>query len=118
MTLKLKQVESLEKIAGQIDGLNKEIGGLAKKSQNDAVNKFKLRIINAIIKDANDVLGPKYQPIAGFEAFDADDVPTNSDVATRGNSPSRTAFRWRQAARRKAAWRPSWPTPARLVFRC
>jgi hypothetical protein len=81
MAIKLEEVEKLEKISGQMDGLHKEISGLAKKSPNDALNKFKLKFVNAVLAEANQVLGLLYKPLAEFEQFDSDDLPTNSDVA-------------------------------------
>jgi len=74
-------VERLEKIIGQLQGLHAEISLLAKKSPNDGVNAFKLRLINNVIALANGVLGPNYLPFGDFAAFDADDVPSTSDVA-------------------------------------
>jgi len=74
-------VESLEKLIGQLQGLHSEISLLAKKSPNDGVNSFKLRLINRVVAAANEVLGPDYLPFGDFEAFDADDVPSTSDVA-------------------------------------
>lgn len=74
-------VESLEKLIGQLQGLHSEIGLLAKKSPNDGVNAFKLRLINRVITAANDGLGPDYLPFGDFKAFDAADVPSTSDVA-------------------------------------
>jgi hypothetical protein len=81
MSLKLHQVEKLEKISGQMDGLHKEITTLVKKSPNDGLNKFKLKFVNAVLAEANDILGPTHKPLADFDQFDADDVPTTSDVA-------------------------------------
>jgi hypothetical protein len=74
-------VEALEKLIGQLQGLHSEISLLAKKSPSDAVNAFKLKLINNVISAANEVLGPKYLPFGDFESFDADDVPSTSDVA-------------------------------------
>ena len=53
---------------------------IAKKSPNDALNKFKLNLINKVLKMANDVLGRGYLPFSDFTQFDGDDVPTTSDV--------------------------------------
>jgi hypothetical protein len=75
------QVEDLEKVIGQLQGAHMEVSQLAKKSPNDAVNKFKLKLINKVIEAANAVLGQKYRPFEDFDQFDADDVPTTSDVA-------------------------------------
>lgn len=74
-------VEALEKLIGQLQGLHSEISLLAKKSPGDAVNTFKLKLINNVVSAANEVLGPKYLPFGDFESFDADDVPSTSDVA-------------------------------------
>ncbi|RWM98975.1 MAG: hypothetical protein EOR86_04955 [Mesorhizobium sp.] len=73
-------VERLEKVIGQLQGAHSEISLLAKKSPNDSLNKFKLNLINKVLESANQVLGEKYSPFPDFTQFDADDVPTTSDV--------------------------------------
>jgi len=73
-------IEKLEKVIGQLQGAHSEISQLAKKSPNDSINKFKLSLINKVLETANTVLGDKYRPFPDFEQFDADDVPTTSDV--------------------------------------
>ena len=75
-----EEVEALEKIIGQLQGAHSELSQLAKKSPGDSVNEFKLRLVNKIIENANDVLGDGYKPFDDFEIFDKDDIPTNSDV--------------------------------------
>lgn len=74
-------VEALEKLIGQLQGLHSEISLLAKKAPSAAVNAFKLRLINNVVAAANDVLSPNYLPFGDFQAFDSDDVPSTSDVA-------------------------------------
>jgi hypothetical protein len=74
------ELEELERLIGQLQGLHSEVSQLAKKSPNDGVNPFKLRLINKVILAGNQVLGDNYRPFTEFEKFDADDVPTNSDV--------------------------------------
>ena len=76
-----QEVERLEKLIGQLQGLHSEITVLAKKSPSDAVNAFKLSLINRVLEAGNEVLGPNYLPFADFEAFDPDDLPSTSDVA-------------------------------------
>lgn len=78
--MKHADVEKLEKIMGQLEGLHREISTLAKKSLNDALNEFKLKFVNSALAKANEFLGDKYKPLDGFEQFDADELPTNSDV--------------------------------------
>ena len=75
-----EEVDKFEKTQGQIDGLYNEIGILSKKSPNDIVNKFKLKFINQILERANTLLQDTYKPLEGFDNFDDDDLPSNSDV--------------------------------------
>jgi len=79
--MKRKDVERFEKIIGQLEGAHKEIGALLKKSPNDGVNKFKLRLINKVIEDANSLLGSKHRPFEDFSIFDENTLPSNSDTA-------------------------------------
>ena len=74
------EVSTFEKLVGQLMSLYDELTLLSKKNPNDAVNKFKLRLINKLILQANQFLGEKYLPFDDFESFDEDDVPQNSDV--------------------------------------
>ena len=74
-------IEELEKTIGKIDGAHEEISLLSRKSPNEAVNKFKLKLLNKILGDANVLLGEEYKPFDTFEEFDVeDDVMTTSDV--------------------------------------
>jgi len=74
------EVFKFEKIQSQIEGIYKEIGLLSKKSPNDAVNKFKLKFINQMLVEANSLLSGDYKPLDGFDKFDEEELPTNSDV--------------------------------------
>jgi len=74
------EVQILEKIMGQLEGLHREISALARKSPNDALNKFKLKFVNGVLSRANNLLGEAYKPLDGFNVFDEDDLPTNSDI--------------------------------------
>ncbi|MGJ0396549.1 MAG: hypothetical protein ACR65U_10020 [Methylocystis sp.] len=80
MAIQREEVERLEKISGQMDGLHKEVSALARKSPNDGLNKFKLKFVNVAIAEANSVLGEAYRPFDEFIEFNIDDLPTNSDV--------------------------------------
>ena len=75
-----EDVEKLEKTIGQLKAIHREVSLLSKKSPIDAVNPFKLKMINSVMQLANSVLGNRYKPIDGFEQFDEDDVPSTSDV--------------------------------------
>ena len=76
----IQEIEMLEKLIGQLKGLHTEIGALAKKSPNDAVNSFKLKLVNKILEMGSTVLGEKYKPFEGFDNFEEDDAPSTSDV--------------------------------------
>lgn len=76
-----QEVDNFEKLQAQLEGLHNEISTLSKKSQNDALNKFKLKFVNRIISDSNELLGENYKPFSDFETFEENDMPTNSDVA-------------------------------------
>jgi hypothetical protein len=75
-----KDVEDLEKVTGQLEGMHREISLLAKKSSTDGLNKFKLNMLNSALSSANKIMGNAYKPIDGFDVFDLDDVPSNSDA--------------------------------------
>ncbi|HWB26990.1 MAG TPA: hypothetical protein VG738_16015 [Chitinophagaceae bacterium] len=75
-----QDVDLFEKIQSQIEGLHAEIGALSKKSQNDALNKFKLKFVNQLLLKANTLLTDSYKPFSGFDIFDEVEMPTNSDV--------------------------------------
>ena len=73
-------VEKLEKTMGQLAAIHREMSLLSRKTPNDAVNTFKLGMINGVIQAANETLGKAYIPIEGFLVFDEDNVPSSSDV--------------------------------------
>jgi len=73
-------VDQFEKLSGQLLSIYEEISLLSKKHPNDAINKFKLKLINHLINECNKYLTDKYRPLGGFESFDEDDIPYNSDV--------------------------------------
>lgn len=79
--MKREDVERFEKVTGQLEGVYEEITSLSKKSPNDGVNKFKLRLINKVLEDANSLLDNKHKPFDDFSLFDEDTLPSNSDVA-------------------------------------
>lgn len=76
----IEDVEKLEKIVGQLKAAHAEIAILAKKSPADSLNSFKLKMINIVITESNEVLGEKYKPFEEFNEFEEDDLPSNSDV--------------------------------------
>lgn len=73
-------VDTFEKLSGQLISVYEEISLLSKKNPNDAVNRFKLRFVNKLIIESNEYLSDKYRPFEDFDSFDEDDIPQNSDV--------------------------------------
>jgi hypothetical protein len=76
-----QEVDTFVKTQVQLDGLYLEISALSKKSQNDALNKFKLKFVNQLLVEANNLLGEKNKPFSDFDIFNENDIPTNSDAA-------------------------------------
>lgn len=75
-----EDVAQLENFVCQLQGPYTEIGTLAKKSPNNAVNKFKLKLVNRVISAGNEVLGDAYKPFEDFDQFDPDDASSTSDI--------------------------------------
>ena len=75
----VKEVEEFEKLEAQLHAFRREMAELSKKKPNDGVNKFKLRFLDQALAAANNILGGN-QALEGFEQFNLDDVPSNSDV--------------------------------------
>ncbi len=74
------EIDRLEKLTGQLEGIHAEMSALSKKSANDGVNQFKLKVINAVFVECNSLLQEAYRPFGDFTNFNLDDVPSNSDV--------------------------------------
>lgn len=75
-----KQISEFIKLLIQIQEV---VGGfieLSKKKPNDGVNKFKLSLVNTLLSKVNPIIDKRNKPFEGFELFNEDDIPTNSDV--------------------------------------
>ena len=72
-----EQVEEFERLEQQLHSMLTEISELSKKKANDGVNKFKLKLINVILVELNQIID---KPFEDFDKFDENDLPTNSDV--------------------------------------
>ncbi len=81
-TLRLEPaaIREYERLRGQLKTFYDEVTHLSKKSPDGAMNKFKLKFINATLKSATALLGDRYRPFAEFEVFADDELPTTSDV--------------------------------------
>lgn len=78
--MKKAQIEEFEALQGQLQAFYEEMNGLAKKNPNDPLNKFKLGLVNSVLKKANSFLGKARLPFAEFELFDDAAMPSTSDV--------------------------------------
>lgn len=67
-------------LESRIRGFYEELQTLTKKSPNDTVNKFKLNLINPVVVEVNGFLPSWVLPFPGFQGFDVDSLPSNSDV--------------------------------------
>lgn len=79
--MKDKDIDVFEKTINQLEGLHIEISILSKKFQNDALNIFKLKLVNQVLLESNQIIGKEYKPFSDFEKFNEEDLPSNSDVA-------------------------------------
>jgi hypothetical protein len=75
-----KEVEEFRKMAAQLDALHLEAVASSKKSPDKPVSVFKVNLANAVLEQANKVLGSS-APALNFEKFDKDELPTNSDLS-------------------------------------
>ena len=71
-----------------------EISELSKKRPNDGLNKFKLKLVNVLLQGSNKFLGDQ-RPFADFEAFDENDIPTNSDVVVMLSQYAAAVYQFR-----------------------
>ena len=72
-------VDEFEAVETQIRSARDELLVLVKKSPHDPLSKFKLSLINSLIARANKLLGSE-RPLAGFEQFDSEQIPSASDA--------------------------------------
>jgi hypothetical protein len=75
-----EEVEDFRKMAAQLDALHQEATAASKKHPDKPVSKFKVELANAVLETAKRVLGTS-APTLNFERFDADELPTNSDLS-------------------------------------
>jgi hypothetical protein len=78
--MKKARIDEFEALQGQLHAFHTEMNTLVKKNPNDALNKFKLGLVNSVLKKSNVFLGKNRLPFAEFESFDEADVPSTSDV--------------------------------------
>lgn len=75
-----KDVDFFEKVKAHLKQLHIEVSGLSKSKPDNPMNKFKLGFINEKLNEANTILVDEFKPFKDFTLFNADELPTNSDV--------------------------------------
>lgn len=75
-----EQVDEFEIVQNQLDRFRSELQLLAKSKANDAINTFKLSLLNKLLGRANILLGTRYTAVADFSEFDPSQLPSNSDA--------------------------------------
>ena len=80
MNMNKKQIDAFETLQAQLTGLYEEMQTLVKKSPHDSINKFKIGLVNGVLRNANTFVGKGQKPVEGFVDFNEDDLPSNSDV--------------------------------------
>jgi hypothetical protein len=75
----LKDVDRFEKVEQQLHAMLADVSELSRKKANDGLNEFKLKFVNALLDNLNDLLN-EHKPFEDFKKFDENDLPTNSDV--------------------------------------
>lgn len=76
----LDEIQVFLKLQPKLQITHDEMSILSKKNPNDAVNTFKLKHLNNMLKQANAILGEEYKPFEDFDLFSEDQLPFNSDV--------------------------------------
>ncbi len=78
--MKTKKPDSFERAHSQIEQLRNEVSVLSKNKPDNPINKFKLKLINEKLNEANALLTGGYKPFKDFTVFNEEDLPSNSDV--------------------------------------
>ena len=74
------EIETFIKTTVQMEKFLEEFTALSKKAPNDAVNMFKLNLINPVLQTMNEILDEKNKPFSDFREFRQEDLPSNSDT--------------------------------------
>src|SRR5262245_33712366 len=78
--LTANQIEALRSVIANLDGVQAEISAAVKRKASEPISPFQLKLINGVLSKADALLG-NAKPIPDFDGFNADDIPTASDVS-------------------------------------
>lgn len=95
---KKEHAVELTKLRPELTEALNDFKELSKKKPHESVNKFKLKFVNKIILKANTILTEERLPDDEFEAFNEDEIPSNSDVVLMLNQYSAALKRLYQDA--------------------
>ena len=79
-SLSSTEINKTRSVIAKLDGLHTEMTAAVKRKADAPVTSFQLKLINGVLSEAN-ILLKSDLPLPGFTQFDADDLPTASDVS-------------------------------------
>lgn len=74
-----KDVEKYSELYSKLSSIKGDIALLSAKKPNETVNEFKLKLINKLLAQINELID-NFKPEDDFDSFDLETLPTNSDV--------------------------------------
>lgn len=74
-----KDVEKYSDLYSKLSSMKGDIALLSAKKPNETVNEFKLKLINKLLAQINELID-NFKPEDDFDSFDLETLPTNSDV--------------------------------------
>lgn len=74
------EIDKFIKLVVQIEKILSEFDSLSKKKPDNVLNKFKLELVNTVLKSANEIINKENKPFPNFDEFGEEEIPTNSDV--------------------------------------
>lgn len=77
--MKRKDVDKYEELRSKLVSVRNDIALLSAKKPHDQLNPFKLKFINNLLAQVNDLIGD-FRPAEDFNEFDNVELPSNSDV--------------------------------------
>ena len=79
--LSRKQVAAFDRTREQLVTFHADVEKLSNKKPDGPLNAFKLKYINQVLENVNQLLGEKFRPFPDFTLFDVEGaIPTASDV--------------------------------------
>lgn len=104
-----KDIEKYNELNSKLISLKGDITLLSAKKPNETVNEFKLKVINKVLVQINDLIGG-FKPEDDFVAFDFDVLPTNSDVLLMLNLYLNSMSRFKDANSVEKSKNDDWGT--------